>query len=282
MAKLYFVLLLVFLGGCAIEEAQPQNDAQLVIAQDFMNKDQKKVLTKIAKRQKIQLNILDLTANEIRKTLRKSPWDPGFDLVLLGSLNAQKSMKDLRFQYQETTFGIIPIGISYVTDSVVKVKHFKDLSENYLWAPADSYAQTILSAHLSYTYRNREKNNAVNKAYKNFKRGLKEHRLAFDNYNLQNTLLLCRYDTYLHYLKKEVPSRKFTYALQNKADYYADYLSLYIVAQSKHYQNAKKMLRFLHYLRANNAKFRNVFGIIEKPRKRKQPTPHTLLKFQEK
>jgi len=38
----------------------------------------------------------------------------------------------------------------------------------------------------------------------------------------------------------------------------------------------------LHYLRANNAKFRNVFGIIEKPRKRKQPTPHTLLKFQEK
>lgn len=282
VAKLYFVLLLFFLGSCAIEEAQPQNDAQLVIAQDFLNKDQKTLLTKIAKRRKIQLSIRDLSAKEIRKTLRKSPWDPGFDLVLVGSLEAQKSLQALKFQYQERTFGIIPIGISYVTDSVVRVKHFKDLSENYLWAPADTYAQTILSAHLSYAYRKREKNRAVNKAYKDFKRGLKEHRLAFDSYNLQNTLLLCRYDTYLHFLKKEVPSRKFTHAVESKANYFADYISLYIVAQTKNYQNAKKMLRFLHYLRANNPKFRRAFGMIEPPRKCKQPTPQTLLEFLEK
>ncbi|MFM7007149.1 MAG: hypothetical protein ACKOWX_07830 [Flavobacteriales bacterium] len=282
MAKLYFVLLLFLLGSCAIEEAQPQNDAKLIIAQDFLSKAQKKVLVKIAKRREIDLSIRDLSAKEIRNILRKNPWEPGFDMVLLGGLKAQQTLQNITFQYHEADYGIIPIGISYKTDTVVKVKHFKDLSENYLWAPADAYAQTLLSAHLSYVYRNREKDKAVNKAYKAFKRGLKEHRLAFDHYNLQNTLLLCRYDTYLHYLKKEVPSRKFTYALQNKTDYYADYLGLYIVAQTKNYQNAKKMRRFLHYLRANNPKFRRAFGMIEKPSKRKQPTPSTLLDFLEK
>ena len=77
MAKLYFVLLLFLLGSCAIEEAQPQNDAKLIIAQDFLSKAQKKVLVKIAKRREIDLSIRDLSAKEIRNILRKNPWEPG-------------------------------------------------------------------------------------------------------------------------------------------------------------------------------------------------------------
>jgi hypothetical protein len=282
VAKLYFVLLLIFLGGCAIEEAQPQNDAQLIMATDFLSKEQKRVLVKVAKRRKLELRILDLSADEIRTALRKKPWEPGFDMVLLGSLESQNALKHIDFQYQENNYGVIPIGVSYVPDSIIKLPQFKDLSAHYLWAAADKHALGILKANLNYIYRNRENVNSVNKAYSAYTRGLRDHKLAFDNYNLHNTLLLCRFDTYLDYLKKEVPSRLFTYALPDHNKFFADYIGLYIIEQCNHYSNAKKMLHFLHYLRDNKPKFRSTFGIIKKPSKRKQPTPQTLLDFLEK
>ena len=279
-ALLFLVLLLV--ASCAIEEAQPQKTKQLTIAQNFMNTGQKKILSKIAKRRGINLSILELNANEVRKAIQQNPWEPGFDLIILDGISALQHLKGLAFEYHEPAFAAIPIGVSYVPDSVVKVRHFKDLSNQYLWAAADAKAEPILKAHLAYVYRNRTTNKVLQTSYKDLLRGFIDHKLAFDTYQLQNTLLLCRYDTHLQVLKKAVQKRQFTFALSKPNRFFADYISLSVVEQTPHHQTAQDFVGFLHYLRDHNATFRNAFGMSKKSKVAKQPTPQVLLEFFEK
>lgn len=280
--NLLFIYLLLLFTGCAIDEAQPQKEKQLTLAQNFMTASQKKVMLKIAKRRHIDITILDLSANSIRKAIKKNPWEPGFDLIMLDGIAAQKSLTGLSFQYHNPAYATIPIGVSYVPDSVVKVNQFRDLSEHYLWSSADDKALAILKANLAYVYRNRDKNKQLNQVYKDLMRGFKDHQLAFDNYQLLNTLLICRYDTYLHVLKKAAKRRRFTFALDKKNRFYSDYMSLSIIEQSPEYITAKKFVHYLDYMRDHNAVFRNTFGMVQKQKLTRQPTVQILLKYVEK
>jgi hypothetical protein len=280
--NLVFLYLLLLFTGCAIDEAEPQKEKQLTLAQNFMTASQKKVMLKIAKRRHIDLTILELSPLAIRKAIKKHPWEPGFDLIMLDGLAAQKSLSSLSFQYHNPAFATIPIGVSYVPDSVVKVSHFKDLSQQYLWSAADDKALPILKANLAYVYRSREKNKQLNQVYKDLMRGFKDHQLAFDNYQLLNTLLICRYDTYIHVLKKAAKRRQFTFALDKKNRFYADYMSLSIIEQSPQYITAKKFVHYLDYMRDHKAAFRNTFGLSQKQQVTRQPTVQTLLKYLEK
>jgi hypothetical protein len=280
--NLVFLYLLLLFTGCAIDEAEPQKEKQLTLAQNFMTASQKKVMLKIAKRRHIDLTILELSPLAIRKAIKKHPWEPGFDLIMLDGLAAQKSLSGLSFQYHNPAFATIPIGVSYVPDSVVRVSHFKDLSQQYLWSAADDKALPILKANLAYVYRSREKNKQLNQVYKDLMRGFKDHQLAFDNYQLLNTLLICRYDTYIHVLKKAAKRRQFTFALDKKNRFYADYMSLSIIEQSPQYITAKKFVHYLDYMRDHKAAFRNTFGLSQKQQVTRQPTVQTLLKYLEK
>jgi hypothetical protein len=280
--NILLLFLLLLFSGCAIEEAQPQKEKQLTLAHNFMTAAQKQVLLKIAKRRKIALSIVELSPYQIRKSLKNHPWEPGFDLIILDGILAQKALDSIDFQYHDAAFAAIPIGVSYIPDSVVKVRNFSDLSKHYLWAAADDKAQTILEANLDYTYRNRENNKELNKAYKDLLRGFKDHKLAYDNYQMLNTLLLCRYDTYLHLLKKAAKKRRFTFALSKKKKYYADYISLSIIEQSPQYYTARRFVRHLTFMRDNNAAFRNAFGMAVKHDMQKQPTVQVLLQYLDK
>jgi hypothetical protein len=119
--NLLFIFLFVLFTGCAIEEAQPNTENKLTVVQNFMSDAQKQVLFKIAKRRKIELSIIELSANQIRKSLKNQPWEPGFDLIILDGILAQKALNGIDFQYHDAAFAAIPIGVSYVPDSVVKV-----------------------------------------------------------------------------------------------------------------------------------------------------------------
>jgi hypothetical protein len=279
-----FLLIYLFLlfAGCSIEEARPHSENQLTLAQNFMTAAQKQVLLKMAKRRNLNLSIIALSPSEIRKALHKQPWEPGFDLIMLDGVQAQKALNGLAFQYHQAAFAAIPIGISYLPDSVVKVRNFSDLSRHYLWSAADDKVQTLLKAHLDYVYRGRATNQQLNKTYQNLIRGFKDHKLAFDKYQLLNTLLLCRYDTYLNVLKKAVKKRRFTFALADKDRYYADYISLSIIEQSANYHAAQQFKRYLTFMRDNNAAFREAFGMAEKQVLKKQPTAQQLLQYLEK
>jgi hypothetical protein len=276
------LLILLLFASCAIEEAQPKKERQLTIAQNFMSKAQKQILLKIAKRRSIDLNILDLSAGKMRNAIQKNQWEPGFDLLILDGLQAQNTLKGLSFQFAELGYAAQPIGVSYVPDSVVKVRHFKDLSTQYLWAAADAKSEAILKLNLAYAYRKRDTDKKLNKAYKDLLRGFKDHKLAYDTYQLQNTLLLSTYSTHLHKLKKAVKKRQFTFALGKSKRYFADYMSLFIVEQTPQYHTALRFVRFLHYMRDHNTKFQKAFGIMPKPTVTQQPTPRVLLEFLEK
>lgn len=282
MHSFIFILLAFIFSACSLEEIQPTHDKQLIIAQNFMRKEQLLILQKMAKRKRIQLTIKKLSAQQIRKQIEQNPWNPGFDLIMLDGILEQAVIERLPFQYKEPQFAIIPLGVSYVPDSVVKVKHFKDLSTKYLWAPADDKIKAVLKLHLAYAYRHRDTQKKVKQAYFELLRGFKDHELQFDTYQLQNTLLLCRLDTHLHSLKKEVKRRQFTYALQAPKSFYADYMGLYIIEQCSSYHLAKQFVQYLQYRHDHESAFRNAFGCIKKSKKQKHTPIKELLKYRDK
>lgn len=247
-----------------------------------MSSDQQQILQKMAKRKRIQLTIRKLSAQQIRKQIQQKPWDPGFDLIMLDGILEQAVMERLPFQYKEPLFAMIPLGVSYVPDSVVNVQHFKDLSTKYLWAAADDKVKAVLKLHLAYAYRKRDTQKKVKQAYLDLLRGFKDHELQFDTYQLQNTLLLCRLDTHLHSLQKEVKRRQFTYALHAPTAYYADYMGLYIIEQCSSYHLAKQFVQYLHYRHDHQSAFRNAFGCIKKSKTQKYTPIKELLKYRDK
>ena len=257
------LLLILLLAGCALENAQPESHQELTLAQNFMSAAQKHIFQKIAKRKHLKLTILELSAGAIRKALQTNPWDPGFDLILIDGLSEQRHFKKMHFAHYEPHFASIPVGISYVPDSVVKVRAFEDLSKLYLWAAADKKAEPILKAHLAYAYRKRNKNNDLQQSYRQLLQGYKDHELALEaDFERKKTLYLCRYDTHLQHLKPFFKNRQFTFARKPNQAFYADYLCLAIVQQCAQHALAMNFVELLQQKRDQNKAFQKAFGIV--------------------
>jgi hypothetical protein len=280
----YLSLLLILLfAGCALENAQPDTHKELVIAQNFMNAAQKQIFQKIAKRKHLKLTILDLSAGAIRKAIQSNPWDPGFDLIFIDGLSEQRHLKKLQFAHHEPYFASIPIGISYVPDSVVKVRAFEDLSQLYLWAAADKKAEPILKAHLAYAYRKRDENSAMQQSYRQLLQGYKDYELALEtDFERKKTLYLCRYDTHLQHLKPVFKNRQFTYARKANQAFFADYLCLAIVQQSSQHALAMNFVRLLQQKRDQNKAFQKAFGIVAQRNTKNVCKPKVLQDYLEK
>lgn len=277
------LLLILLLAGCALENAQPETQKELAIAQNFMSAAQKQILLKIAKRKHLKLTILDLSAGAIRKAIQTNPWDLGFDLILIDGLSEQRHLKKLHFAHHEPYFASIPIGISYVPDSVVKVRAFEDLSKLYLWAAADKKAEPILKANLAYAYRKRNENTAMQQSYRQLLQGYKDHELALEaDFERKKTLYLCRYDTHLQHLKPFFKNRQFTYARNQQQTFFADYLCLAIVQQSPHHVLALDFVKLLQQKRDQNKAFQKAFGIVAQRKTKKVVNPKVLKDYLEK
>lgn len=283
MLKIFSSLLLFLLFGCAIEDAKPEKTKHLTLAQNFMSSAQKRTLYQLAKRKALHLHIIELSADSIRQVLAQHPWNPGFDLVMLDGLSAQNQVKKLPFHSYDTEFGVIPIGISYVPDSLVKVRSFTDLSNLYLWAAADEQAFPILKAHLAYAYRKSDQDEQIKVAKRKLLQGFKDHQLALvDNYQRLHSLYLCRYDTHIQQLKTVVQKRQFTYARKSKQLFFADYLGLGVVQQSPQLFNALQFVHVLERNREHNPHFRKAFGLILPKKANKQVNATVLLTYLEK
>lgn len=283
MRSLLPLILILLIAGCTLQDAQPDTQRQLSIAQNFMSAAQKQVLLKIAKRKHLQLKIIDLSATAIRKAIQTNPWDPGFDLILIDGLSQQGQLQKLELAHYEPYFASIPIGISYVPDSVVKVEAFEDLSKLYLWAAADKKAEPILKAHLAYAYRKRNDNNSLQQNYRQLLQGYKDHELALvDDYQRKNTLYLCRYDTHLHGLKPFFKNRQFTFARKPQQAFFADYLCVAIVQQSPHHALALDFVKILQHKRDQNKAFQIAFGIVAQRSTKKVVHPKVLQDYLQK
>lgn len=263
MRRYLSLLLILLLAGCALENAQPEPRKELALAQNFMSTAQKHIFQKIAKRKHLKLTFLDLSAGAIRKAIQTNPWDPGFDLILIDGLSEQRHLKKLHFAHYEPFFASIPIGISYVPDSIVKVRAFEDLSRLYLWAAADKKAEPILKERLNYAYRKRTKNAALQQNYRQLLQGYKDHKIKLEaHFERKKTLYLCRYDTHLQHLKPFFKNRQFTFARKANQAFYADYLCLAVVEQSAQHALAMHFVEILQQKREQNRAFQNAFGIV--------------------
>lgn len=267
MRRFLTILFLCFLFGCAIEDVAQKDDKQLVIAQNFMGKEQKNLLHRIAKQHNIKLIVQDMSIQQIKNALHDAPWDPGFDLIIVDGLINQVQLNAVGFQYSEPQFGTIPIGISYIDSNEIKVKDFKELAYNYLWSAADLKSENILKLHFNYLFGQKPNDNVLEKEYQRLILGLKNHQVKYDNFQLKYGLLLCRYDTYLQQIGKTNPNRKFNYALCSTGRFYADYLGVYIVEQNARIALARKFVDQLHLQRDNQSSFCTIFGMLKSSKK---------------
>lgn len=256
-----FSLLCGLSVACSVEVAQPEVNKELRIASNFLTPIQQSYFRTWQKKSGIKIEFLRLNAQQIRYRIKKKPWNPGFDLVWLNGLDAYAQLDKTPFQERYPDFAQIPIGLSYVPDSLDQVKNFVELSKTNLWAAADDASFGLLKAHFSFAYRNREKNPQQQKAYLAIIRGLKERKLAFNGANEYHTnMLLCRYDTYHQQLKPANRKQRIFYPKFFKYRGVADRNIICIVQQAMNYSSAKRFKAYLQKQLQKNPKFCQKLG----------------------
>lgn len=255
LKTLLYSLLVLLLFACQVEIAKPDPEKKLVVATNFITPKQAQLFRKWEKKSGIELRFVQLSAQQIKNQISKNPWSPGFDVVWFNGLEDFLPLQKTHFQERSLDFAQIPIGLSYVPDSVNQVKDFVKLSQTNLWAAADDYSYPLLKAHFDYAFRNRAKNKKQNTAYRDILSGLKDRKLAFNGADQYHTnMLLCRYDTYQHVLRKANRKQLVIYPKFFKYAGVSDRSIFCIVAQTPHYSSA---LRFKNLLRLQLQKSEN-------------------------
>lgn len=247
--------------GCSVEVAPSEVNHKLRIASNFLTPIQEAYFKKWQKKSGIKIAFMRLDTEQIRSRIKTKPWDPGFDLVWLNGLEAYSQLEGTPFQERQLDFAQIPIGLSYVPDSLEQVKNFIELSKTNLWAAADDESYTILKAHLAFAFRNRDQNQKLQKAYLNILRGLKERKLAFNGANTYHTnMLLSRYDTYYQLLKPANRQQHIIFPKFFKYSGVADRNIICIVKQAMNFSSAKRFEAYLHRQLQKNHNFCKKLG----------------------
>jgi hypothetical protein len=258
---LLFSFLCILLAACRVEVAQPEVNKELRIASNFLTPKQQSYFRAWQKKSGIKITFLRLNVQQIRNQIKKKPWNPGFDLVWLNGLEAYAQLEGTPFQESYPDFAQIPIGLSYVPDSIDQVSNFIELSKTNLWAAADDYCYAVLKAHLSFAFRNRDKNKQQQKGYATILRGLKERKLAFNGANEYHTnMLLSRYDTYHQELKPANSKQRVIYPKLFKYTGVSDRNIICVVQQAMYYSSAKRFQAYLSKQLQKNPKFCQKLG----------------------
>ena len=275
---LLFAILSFVFFACQIEVAQPAVNKELRVASNFITKKQQGFFRAWQKKSGIKISFLRLSPQQIRELIKKKPWNPGIDVVWLNGLEAYSKLKGTTFQANYLDFAQIPIGLSFVSDSIDQVNNFIELSQTNLWAAADDQSYNILKAHLDFTFRNRAKSKKQRVGYQQIMSGLKERKLAFNGADQYHTnMLLSRYDTYLHELKPADKKQRIIYPQFFRYSGVSDRSTFSIVRQASNYTNAKLFFTFLNKQLRKNAKFCQRLGYKKIAPKEKLISSKTLL-----
>jgi hypothetical protein len=273
-----FAILSFVLFACQIEVAQPAVNKELRVASNFITKKQQGFFRAWQKKSGIKISFLRLNPQQIRQLIKKQPWNPGFDVVWLNGLEAYSKLSDTPFQANYLDFAQIPIGLSFVPDSIDQVTNFIELSQTNLWAAADDQSYNILKAHLDFAFRNRAKSKKKRDRYQQIISGLKDRKLAFNGADQYHTnMLLSRYDTYLHELKPADKKQRIIYPQFFRYSGVSDRSTFSIVRQASNYTNAKLFFAFLNKQLRKNAKFCQRLGFKKITPKEKLISSKTLL-----
>lgn len=280
MDKIKDFLLLNFLASilfaCSIEEAKPLAHKKLVIASDFLYPKDTKYFAAFAKDEKVQIEIIHMRADSIEYRLKKDGYNTNIDLVFVHSLVSVKTLKNQPFQAVLKDFqgqkldqlqhiennwflvGRDPFILTYLKDSLEKPSTYRELSSDFLWASPDLASLEVLKAHVRYQFQH--KKDAKKNSVKKWLRGLKDHRVNYQEGTKSaknRQLLLMKFSAY--YKNKQLERSK-KRALVFPPNLYNDYFAVSIVPQAKNYEMSKSFLLFWNENAANN-RFLYRFGI---------------------
>ena len=262
--------------SCSIDEAQPLAHRTFVIASDFLCQKDVKFFADFAKREKIKIEIEHMRADSIQYRLKKDGFNTNIDLVFVQSLLGIKALGNQTFQPVQNGFsdgelselkqirnnwflvGKDPFVISYLKDSLDKPSTYRELSSDYLWTSPDLASVEVFKAHVRYQFQKKQGNNQ--KELKDWLRGLKDHRIAYQegtDSTASTQLLLLKYSSYSkNKLLAQMKKRKVIFPKQ----LYSDYFAVAVVPQAKNYAVTKSFLLFWNE-NANSSKFLQHFGM---------------------
>ena len=273
---LLLILLVASLFACSIDEAQPLAHKKLVIASDFLYPKDAKFFAELSKTEKVAIEIIHMRADSIQYRLKKDGFNTNIDLVFVQSLLGIKALENQSFQPVQNGFsdgelselkqirnnwflvGKDPFVISYLKDSLDKPSSYRELSSDYLWTSPDLASVEVFKAHVRYQFQKKQGNNQ--KELKDWLRGLKDHRIAYQegtDSTASTQLLLLKYSTYFkNKLLTQMKKRKVIFPKQ----LYFDYFAIAVVPQAKNYAMTKSFLLFWNE-KANSSKFLQHFGM---------------------
>ncbi len=262
--------------SCSIDEAQPLAHRTFVIASDFLYQKDVKFFADFAKREKVKIEIEHMRADSIQYRLKKDGFNTNIDLVFVQSLLGIKALENQTFQPVQNGFsdgelselkqirnnwflvGKDPFVISYLKDSLDKPSTYRELSSDYLWTSPDLASVEVLKAHVRYQFQKKQGNNQ--KELKDWLRGLKDHRIAYQegtDSTASTQLLFLKYSAYSkNKLLTQMKKRKVIFPKQ----LYSDYFAVAVVPQAKNYAVTKSFLLFWNE-KANSSKFLQHFGM---------------------
>ena len=273
---LLLILLVASLFACSIDEAQPLAHKKLVIASDFLYPKDAKFFAELSKTEKVAIEIIHMRADSIQYRLKKDGFNTNIDLVFVQSLLGIKALENQSFQPVQNGFsdgelselkqirnnwflvGKDPFVISYLKDSLDKPSTYRELSSDYLWTSPDLASVEVFKAHVRYQFQKKQGNNQ--KELKDWLRGLKDHRIAYQegtDSTASTQLLLLKYSAYSkNKLLTQMKKRKVIFPKQ----LYFDYFAIAVVPQAKNYAMTKSFLLFWNE-KANSSKFLQHFGM---------------------
>lgn len=280
MDKIKGFLLLNFLIGilfaCSIEEAKPLAHKKLVIASDFLYPKDSKYFAAFAKDEKVHIEIVHMRADSIEYRLKKDGYNTNIDLVFVHSLVSVKTLENQPFQAVQKDVlqekldqlqqiknnwflvGRDPFILTYLKDSLEKPSTYRELSSDFLWASPDLASLEVMKAHVRYQIQH--KKDAKKNSVKKWLRGLKDHRVNYQEGTKtakNRQLLLMKFSAY--YKNKQLERSK-KRELVFPPNLYNDFFAVAIVPQAKNYEVTKSFLLFWNENAANN-RFLYRFGM---------------------
>jgi hypothetical protein len=254
-------ILVVFLVGCSIEEANQSDKNELIIASDYLKSNDTTLFRTFSKTNNIRIKIKFLSSDAIRKSLQKDGFDSNFDLVFVKSLQSVKNLKSIEFHHLSrnivneslTNFrafqnnswfavGLDPYVFSFVPDTLRVPTSYKDLTKNFKYSCLNPNENAVFLANLKYLSK-KKPNNYLN-LKKSFEANLSTFNKGTDSLPSRQFLLL-KWSQYLENpILKKNKKRTINYTLDNSA-LYADRKCIAVVLEAKNFKNACLFLSFL-------------------------------------
>lgn len=279
-----FCILIYLVAACGVEEAKPSKKNKLIIASDFLKSADAILFNDFTRKNNIQIKIVFLSADSIKKSLNRDGFNSNFDLVFVKSLQSVKELNSVSFHhisksnikqslskfsaFQNNTWfsvGIDPFVFSFIPDTLAYPKTYSELGKECKFSCLKSTKNKVLFAHVKYL--SKKTPNYYISWKKSFQKNLTPFITGSDSLPSQQFLLINWSEYINNPLFKSNKKRKIDFDINYPNGLFADRKCIALVLEAKNFKNALLFMSFLND-KSNNATFYKKMGLIPMYKKR--------------